>query len=268
MVQQTQNGSPWISQEVGTATVSLDTLKRDIAACIALYKTAFSRDPHDATTQAKLKVLLDLQIAMINQQPVPEQLAAVRAHVDELFREAQGAQGTPRSQAPSSYFSPPPPAPAAPVAPVTVVPVVPVASAPPPAQPLSLNSLFGSSGMSGLAALLARQSATPQPTPPPQSASVVVPPPQIRPSQQVYSQGATPGTNSAAVSDTTALLERLRASGVLSSVITTPSSQSAAPTARIAAGFPPSLTNTPPTSGTPMGSMPNDVVLKSVSLKM
>jgi pre-mRNA cleavage complex 2 protein Pcf11 len=187
---------------------------------------------------------------MLNQHPQPDQLAAIKSHVDQLSQFVHALPQTPNP--PPTYVSSPPIL-------AQVVPVVPIPQTQVPVQQPSLSTLFGSGGTASLAALLARQSATPQPTPPPQAASTTMSP-KPRSSQPVSGQPPS-GSTSTPVPDPSALLERLRAAGILKGTTSNPSTPSPL-------GFPPSLTNTPPTSRTPLGEIPNDVVLKPASLKI
>ena len=119
-----------------------------------------------------------------------------------------------------------------------------------PSQQNSLSSLLGPGGQGALAALLARQ------TPPTQTRS-----PQPGPSQPFNPPPVS--TASTPVPDPGSLLEKLWAAGMLAGrpATSTPTPLSSLPANR--SGYPP-----PNPSRTPLGEIPNDVVLKTSSLKM
>jgi pre-mRNA cleavage complex 2 protein Pcf11 len=196
-------------------------------------KTDFAQNPLDGDIQKRLKALLDLQSILQSQKLPPEQIALIKTQVTQL---SEASKVTPKA-------APKPPTPV-----------------PAPAQPQQQRSLNSILGPGALAAL--RQSATPQPTPPTQTRS-----PQPVPSQPFnpppVSMASTP------VPDPNSLLERLRAAGLLpgAPATSTPTPLSSFP-ANVS-GYPPPFVNTPPNlSRTPLGEIPNDVVLKTSSLKM
>lgn len=224
----------WQQQQSAYAMpdASLENLKSDIARLITVAKSDWAQNYSDSTIQTRLKALLDLQTVLETQRLPPDQLAAIRAQVDQL-----SAASTPR------------PAPT-PLAQVSA----------PPAQGPTLSSLLGPGA---LAALLARTSATPQvQTPPVVAAQPVIPSP-----QPVY---APPAVSSSTTAPTD-LLASLRAAGLLTGG-STPTPAPAAPislpnalSGSIPPGFPPAL----PLGHARTGSdLPNDVELKPSSLKM
>ncbi|KAH8593649.1 hypothetical protein B0O99DRAFT_207403 [Bisporella sp. PMI_857] len=210
---------------------SIETLKSDVAKLIAVSRSQYAQNTSDQGLQTKLKALLDLERILRDQQLPPESIALIRNQVATLSEVAQ----PPRVASPQAY-SPPPPA-----------PVVPVQA---PAQPPSLSSLLSSNA---IAALLARQSAPPQPAKP-QIVAVPSPP-------RAESKVPSVALSSTPVSDAGALLAKLRASGMLPATTSTP------PNLGALLGKVGALT-TPPTSRTPLGEIPNDVVLQPASLKM
>jgi len=233
---QAQQASP--SQGYQAPDNSLGTLTSDIANLIDLTKSQFAQNVGDQSILTRLKALLDLQTILRNQRLPPDQIALIRAQVTQLSEAAQPA----RIPSPSTY-SPPPAMATLPSAPVQA-----------PAEKPNISSLFP-----GLAALLARQSATPQPVPPPQPTRIQSPP--------TIPQPAKPPASSASVPDPSSLLERLRAAGMLGGSTSTPPLPLGSLTAKVPPGFPPQPF-TPPVSRTPLAEIPNDVVLKSSSLKM
>lgn len=230
------------------AAISVENLNRDISSLIEVSKADFGVTPWDSSIQTRLKALLDLQTILQSQQLPQEQLALIRDQVAQL---SQASKASTRTQA-----SPP--------APITPAPV---AVAPVNDQAATLNSLLGSGA---LAALLARQSATPQPV-----QATVAPPirsPQITHSAP-YVPTPAPAPAATQAQDASALLERLRAAGIIGGTPVTKSpalanSQLPVP---VIPGFPPpppKLHSTPPVNRAALAEIPNDVVLKPASLKM
>lgn len=199
-------------------------------------KADFAQCPWDGSIQTRLKALLDLQTILQSQKLPPDQIALIKTQVAQLSE--------------ASKASKPPPKPATPVAAA-------------PTQTPQQNSLSSLLGPGALAALLARQSATPQPTPPAQIRS-----PQPGTSQLPFNPPPTSAAPALPASDPNSLLERLRASGLLSGApaASTPTPVSGLP-ANLSSGFPPPFISTQSTR-TPLGEIPNDVVLKPASLKM
>lgn len=223
-------------------------LNRDVSKLITTSKADFAQNPWDSSIQTRLKALLDLQTILSSQQLPPDQIALIKNQVAQLSEAAQSS---------NPKVTPPQPTP----------PPAPVAAVQPPAQQPSLSSLLGPGA---LAALRVRQSSTPQPTPPAQSAAPVrSPPPHPQPAFNAPS--VTPSTPTP-VPDTSSLLERLRAAGILQGA--TPTSTPTLPSNGLAGKFTPGFPaapfiNTPPNSSrTPLAEIPNDVVLKPASLKL
>ena len=228
-------------------------MNSDIANLIAGSKTEFAQNPYDGSIQTRLKALLDLQSILQKQKLPPDQIALIRDQVKQLSISAKPQ---------------PPPTPVVP-------PPAPVKVSQTSAQPPTLASLLG--GRDALAALLARASATPQaPTPPPQP---VLPVRSPQPSyiKPQYPPVPSPATIPAAVTNPNALLEQLRAAGMLPPV-SVPTSTPPVPSISLAggsnlSGFLPPLpfinrsygsTNTQPA----LNEIPIDVQLKPASLKM
>lgn len=217
-------------------------LKSDIESLITVAKADFAVNPYDVGGQTRLNALLALQRILVEQELPQDQLALIKTQVTQLSQ--QSSQAASRTQAPVS-------------APVLPTPVAPTSA---PNQPVSLNSLLGPGA---LAALLARQSATPQP--------ISQVPAVIRSPQSVHSDTyqPPPAVENNPIPNPSALLERLRAAGILGggSVVKSPTPSNALPALP---GFPPPpFLHTPPTSGRiPLAEIPNDVVLKAASLKM
>jgi pre-mRNA cleavage complex 2 protein Pcf11 len=229
---------------------SIDTLTSDIANLIAASKADFAQTPWDSSIQTRLKALLDLQTILSSQKLPPDQIALIKDQVAQL---SEASKPQSRIQTPPAHVLPP----------------APVAVAPPNTQQPSLSSILGPGA---LAALLASQSATPQPTPPTQAQSLApVRSPQPSRAQPSYSHLA-PSASTTPVPDPNSLLEKLRAAGMLPAV---PVAKSAAPlplgpmAASVPPGILPPFINTPPSAArTPLADIPNDVVLKPASLKM
>ncbi|KAL1861627.1 mRNA 3' end processing factor [Diaporthe australafricana] len=151
--------------------ISIDSLINEIEQLIVGARAELGRSPFDASIQAELKALVDLQTvlktrgAMLSQ----EQLVPVKTQVANLavkYR-ASNAQQT---------VTPTPPIHGPPFhAPIQHQPhqIAPVAPAPPASAPPAAVSLDALLGKGALAALLSRRSATPQvPTPQQQPATV------------------------------------------------------------------------------------------------
>lgn len=217
---------------------SIDVLNSDIANLITVSKADFAQNPLDGDIQKRLKALLDLQSILQSQKLPPDQIALIKTQVAQL---SEASKAAPK-------VAPKPP---------TRVPA--------PAQPLQPNSLSSLLGPGALAALMARQSATPQPTLP---GHAQIRSPQPAPSQPFTPPAAAPAT-STPVPDPNSLLGRLRAAGLISgaSAASTPTPLSSVP-ANVT-GYPPPFATPPPAqSRTQLGEIPNDVVLKTNSLKM
>ncbi|KUJ08459.1 uncharacterized protein LY89DRAFT_788839 [Mollisia scopiformis] len=217
---------------------SLAALNSDIENLINETKAEWSRNPHEVNFQPKIKALLDLQTVLRSQTLPPDQISLIQNQVDQL---KQAPQSAPIMQA----------APA----PLPPTPVV----APPPVQQPTLSSLLGPGA---LAALLARQSATPQPSsavpatirsPPQNNSHPFQPPSSVAPA-------TTP------VPDPASLLGRLRAAGMLPGLA---ASTAPTPLNSSTSVAPPPFLNTPPSAArTPLATIPNDVILKPASLKI
>ncbi|KAL3418673.1 hypothetical protein PVAG01_10389 [Phlyctema vagabunda] len=247
-----------LAQGYQSQEISIDTLNSDIANLILTSKADFAQSPYDSSIQTRLKALLDLQSILHSQKLPQDQLSLIRDQVAQLSKDSQPK---PHSQAPPMHEPSP-------------VPV----TAPLPSQPtVTLDTVFGPGARGALAALLARQSTTPQlQTPPPQPALPVrsPQPPAARPS---YSQAPSATPTPAALPDPKALLERLKAAGILSGAPanSTPPIPTIPLPGSLPPGFPPPL----PFIGTPqpgisntsrheLSEIPNDVELKSASLKI
>lgn len=230
--QQQQQQQPPV-QAYGAPDASLETLKSDIARLISVSKNDFGQNMLDKSLQTRLKALLDLQTILQTQRLPPDQLAAVRAQVDQL-----------------SITSTPQPQPAP----------TPVQQ---PTQGPTLSSLFG---QNGLAALLARSSATPQIQTPP---SRYNPPAAIRSPQPAYTQPYVPPAAAAAPAAPPAasnLLEQLRAAGLLPAT-PTPSAATPLPlpnalAGSIPPGFPPNFSSIGVGPPKLPFDLPNDIDLK------
>jgi pre-mRNA cleavage complex 2 protein Pcf11 len=219
------------AQMNSTHADTINVLNRDIEKLITTAKAEWALNEYDADVRTRLKALLDLQTILQSQTLPPDQIALIKEQVAQLSASAQ----------PLRLPSPPPAA-----------PVV------PPQQP-TLNSILGPGA---LQALLARQSATPQP-----QVTAAIQSPQAAYSQPSYQPPAATVPVSTPTPDPNALLERLRAAGMLPQVpaATTP----AFPPGKFPGFPPPPFLGTPPSaSRTPLASIPNDVVLKPTSLKM
>lgn len=220
---------------------SLAALNSDIENLINETKAEWSRNPHEVNFQPKIKALLDLQTVLRSQTLPPDQIALIQNQVDQLKQAPQSA--------PIMHTAPAP------------LPPTPVVAPPAPVQQPTLSSLLGPGA---LAALLARQSATPQP-------SSAVPATILSP-QQDHSRpnqappSATP--TATPVPDPASLLGRLRAAGMLPGLAAAPSSTPANSTSTPVPSLPSFLQNLPSAARTPLGTIPNDVVLKPASLKM
>ncbi|KAG0647902.1 pcf11 [Hyphodiscus hymeniophilus] len=233
----------------GAPESTVDTLNRDISDLIATSKADFANNYWDSSIQTRLKALLDLQTILSSQQLPSDQIALIRNQVTQL---SEAAYSSVPQVAQPHPLPPPPPAH--------------VASVQPPVQQSSLSSLLGPGA---LAALLARQSATPQPVRP---AAIRSPPPPPQSLQPVISAPAATPSTSTPLPDHNSLLERLRAAGILQSgtpFASTPALPLNALAGKPPPGFPPSFLDTPPNaSRTPLAEIPNDVILKSASLKL
>jgi pre-mRNA cleavage complex 2 protein Pcf11 len=210
-------------------------------------KADFAQNPWDSSIQTRLKALLDLQTILQSQELPPDQIALIRDQVTQL---SQASQSAPKNQTPPVH-----------------IPPTPVAATSAPAQQTTLSSLLGPGA---LAALLARQSATPQPTPPSQPTAPIRSP---QPGHQIPYQPPPPAASSStSTQDPSSLLERLRAAGILqgAAVVTSSPTPTNALAGSLPLGYPPPpFVNTPPNpTRTPLADIPNDVVLKPASLKM
>jgi pre-mRNA cleavage complex 2 protein Pcf11 len=226
-------------------------LNSDIANLIASAKNEFAQNPFDGSIQTRLKALLDLQSILKSQKLPQDQITLIKDQVKQLSASF-------KSQAPK-------PAPAPAPAPVAV-------PQPPPQQ--TLASLLGDPN--ALAALLAKANAAQKvPTPPPQNAQPVRRSPQQYIPQPYYP--APPKSAPSAVPNPVNLLDQLRAAGLLrgaSSATNTPPIPPLPLPGAFPAGFrspvPPPATPTPNawSSMVNASNIPNDVQLKSISLKM
>ncbi|KAK0127641.1 hypothetical protein ONS96_007165 [Cadophora gregata f. sp. sojae] len=228
------------AQGRSSAEDGIAQLNSDIEKLIASSRAEWPQNPHDTSIGTKLKALLDLQTILQSQKLPPDQISLIKEQVAQLSRAPQPA---PKIQSPIPLPTP----------------VAAPAPAPAPAQQPTLSSILGPGA---LAALLARQAATSQ-TPPVQATSVRSPP-------QTQAQPYQPPPSNGVSVEPLSLLDKLRAAGMLPST-STPNPPPAAfnPTpAGFPPGFPPAFVNTPPTSRTPLASIPNDVVLKATSLKI
>lgn len=198
----------------------------------------------DSSIQTRLKALLDLQNILQSRALPHDQLELVRAQVAQLSRST-------RSSIVRSSVTPAP----APPTPVTTAPLV--------VQQPDFSSLLRSTA---LAELLAKQSSTPVPTPPPQSAVPVrspVPQPRVELPLHTAPSTSSPASAVAPSIDATSLLAKLKASGLLSTSTPTSTTPVMSSTA-----LPPTFPATAPGPRDPLAVIPNDVVLKPYSLKM
>ncbi|RDW83105.1 hypothetical protein BP5796_04596 [Coleophoma crateriformis] len=245
-----------------TQETSIDSLNSDIANLILTSKADFAQNPYDSSIQTRLKALLDLQSILQSQKLPPDQIALIREQVTQLG-EASRANPQPK---PQRIHAPSP------------VPVAATPTPPPVTQAPSLESVLGPGARGALAALLARQSATPQiATPPPQPAVPAIRSPPTQMAQPAYQPIPTPIPSTSTPvppTDTSALLQRLKAAGILGGGPTT--STPPIPPLPLPASFPagfPSLPfmgmPQPPNGSRPaMATIPNDVELKATSLKI
>jgi pre-mRNA cleavage complex 2 protein Pcf11 len=228
------------------AGVSIDALNDDIQRLIP---ALVAKAPHDPSVNTRLKALGDLQTILQTTQNLPQdQVVLIKNKIDELavtIRPPSAAPIPTPTPPQTQHVAPPGPAPAA-------------------TPQVSLDSLLG---QGALAALMARNSATPQP-PTPQPPAVAPPP--LRPAAQA---SAAP----AAGSDPLALMQALRKAGILSGSLPASSTAPAAPAAPPAiaslAGLPfslPMLGQPPPVpSAGPLNleNMSRSIELNASSLK-
>ena len=224
----------------------VDILKNDISDLIASSKAHFANNPWNSSIQTRLKALLDLQTILSSQQLPPDQITLIKNQVAQLYEAAHSS--TPHV-APLISTSPP----------ATAV----VAQL--PGQQPSLSSLLGPGA---LAALLARQSATPQPPIPQSSAPVRSP----SAAQRVFNVPVTVPSNSTPLPDPNSLLEKLRAAGLLhggTPAMSTPTLPLNASAGDSLQGFAsPFINTTPSAAKMQLGDVPDDLVLKASSLKL
>ncbi|PFH55597.1 hypothetical protein XA68_17977 [Ophiocordyceps unilateralis] len=177
--------------------ISVETLNNDIQNLIVAMKAEFSRNPHDASVQNRLRALLDLQGLVQRTSLPPDQLELIKNKVTELAAVTMRPSSTQNAAQNPALVPSQLQALAASPQSVSSNP----ASAPPP---VTLDSLLGPGA---LAALMARQSTTTQssgPTPPYQAA---IRPPPGNPTER-------PRTGAAPI-NTTDLLGQLRQAGML-----------------------------------------------------
>lgn len=233
--------------------ISVETLNRDISNLIEVSKADFSVTPWDTAIQGRLKALLDLQTVLRTQQIPQEQLALIQVQVNQMSQASHASRPNVPQAAPVTASVPTP----------IATPVIPVSTS---LQANTISSLLGSGA---LAALLARQSATPQ-----SAQAVPVPLRSPQPNLAIPHQQAvaTPTPVPAPTPDALALLQRLRASGIIGGGGTPITKSPALPSTQPSI-LPPGFPNIPPpvapNGARPiLGEIPNDVVLKPASLKM
>ncbi|KAL8978050.1 MAG: hypothetical protein Q9205_006274 [Flavoplaca limonia] len=231
----------------------LNALHRDIDNLISTTKLEFATRHWDTGLQTKLKALLDLQSIMRNQQLPPSQIQAIRDQVSQLAQ--MQPPSTPNPAQPPNPMLLPNPAP------------TPTASAF-PAPPLSTNQpqndIQRLLDANALAEILASAARAKQSTPVPSAASSVHPPTNPPPPDR----SATPSSN------TTSLLDNLKALGMLMPDASTPNGalQAPHPLSQLPLSHQ-NYSNTPSMHSShlarpPLQEIRNDVELNNASLKI
>lgn len=224
--------------------LDLESLHRDLEALVTAARMDFANNPFNATSQQRLKALLDLQGILSKQQLTPDQLKMVREQVSALA----GPLATPVAQ--NNTPLPPPAAAQPPPAPVST----------PPAQPTSqpIQQLLNPGT---LAELIKATAVHQQPTPPPIPA---VP--------QVPSASSTPPTSSSE----NPLIAALRARGILPSASAPPNLAASTVTPPQGGSLPfiipGQLRSTPPVPAVPpvvpINASSSSVLMSTASMKM
>lgn len=253
------------AQISGPPVVSLETLKSDIARLIVMSRNDFTLNPHDTSKQIRLKALFDLQNVLESQVLPQDQLVAVRMQVDQLSASAPPPQVVPTPVPQPSYVP----------APIQTPVTLPVQTQP---SASSLGALLGQGGnaQSAIAALLARAaSATPRiqtPTPPQTfQQPVLAPSPRPASVQPASTPNLTPAVPATAPANPLALLNKLRASGLLKATSTptlVPTVPAVLPNGlptSLPLGLPPALPFLNGVQALP--EIPNNVELTAASIK-
>ncbi|CCU82403.1 mRNA cleavage factor complex component Pcf11 [Blumeria hordei DH14] len=243
------NWQQFTPQGFQSGEASRDTLNSDVERLIAESKAAWARNMQDTAASTRLKALLDLQSILQNQKLPPDQIALIRNQVAQL---SEASKAHPVAKAPST-------------------PAIAPSFLPPQ------NSLDSLLGPGALAALLSRQSASPQFLNQP---STQLHPPQSPSTQTPYqftpqTTCATPNANSSNslgangndasnAGSNAALLDKLRAAGIIGGSTATDLTPNTAKPVFPTAGLP---TPSPRLKAVGM-EIPKDLVLKSASLKI
>lgn len=225
------NGTPTGYQHPPHQEVDLGALNRDIGGLISAARIEFTSNPLDPSIQQRLRALLDLQGILQRQELTPGQLKLVRDQVSAL------------APTPSPVLSNPPSNPS-----------VPAMSTPMANPPQSYQHLLN---QGTLAELIKATAARQQPTPPPQSTSIL---------PQVPQRSSTPQPVGSAPENP--LIASLKARGLLPGVSS--SSAPAAPGPSLASVFPfvfPGQAQTP-SMQLPKSSDGMDVQMNTASIKM
>ncbi|POS83640.1 hypothetical protein EPUL_002817, partial [Erysiphe pulchra] len=224
----------YASQRFSAGETSIDSLNSDVDRLIMESKAAWARNMQDTAVSTRLKALLDLQSILQNQKLPPDQISLIRTQVAQL---SEACKTQSMIQAPRT----------------------PTLATPAHTPQTSVDSLLGPGA---LAALMARQNTIPPAT---SQSLTQFPSPQIPPSQPSY-QPATNITNPNANMDSNvALLEKLRAAGIIGrpQATSATSSFNLLPTVKA-----PPLLNANPSPRMPVEDTANDLVLKPASLKI
>ncbi|KAI4239160.1 MAG: hypothetical protein L6R40_005593 [Gallowayella cf. fulva] len=240
-------------------THDLGSLHRDIDNLISTTKLEFAARHWDTGLQTRLKALLDLQSIMRNQQLPPNQIQAIRDQVSQLAQTQPPATPVLTQQPVSMPLPIPVPTP---------TPSAYPAPAPSTAQPSAdIQRFLDSNALAEILASAARaKQGTPVPSIPPS-----VPPPT---NSQITAPSPQPKRISTPSSNTTSLLENLKALGMLMPDTSMPNG--ALPTAQPSSHLPSSHQNSfytspaQPTSLAPARpqALQNDAELSNASLKI
>ncbi|KAI6249215.1 hypothetical protein HI914_02370 [Erysiphe necator] len=224
----------YASQRFSAGETSIDSLNGDVDRLIMESKAAWARNMQDTAVSTRLKALLDLQSILQNQKLPPDQISLIRTQVAQLSEacKTQSMIQAPRTPTLATSVQTP---------------------------QTSVDSLLGPGA---LAALMARQNTIPPIT----SQSLTQFPSPQAPSSQPSYHPATHITNPNASTDSNvALLEKLRAAGIIGRTPATSVTNSFnfLPTVKV-----PPLININPSPRIPVVDTANDLVLKSASLKI
>ncbi|KAI4267107.1 MAG: hypothetical protein LQ337_008507, partial [Flavoplaca oasis] len=237
----------------------LNALHRDIDNLISTTKLEFATRHWDTGLQTKLKALLDLQSIMRNQQLPPSQIQAIRDQVSQLAQ--MQPPSTPNPAQPPNPMLLPNPAP---------TPTPSAFPAPPPSTNQPQNDIQRLLDANALAEILASAARAKQSTPVPSVAPSVHPPTNPPPPTLIPppDRSATPSSN------TTSLLDNLKALGMLMPDTSTPNGalQAPHPLSRLPLSHQ-NYSNTPSMHSShlarpPLQEIRNDVELNNASLKI